>query len=148
MNVQPFLFGEGWIEVRDANDTGRDIFRRHYSNRNKNPKNLHFAGWGEKMVLLTPDAKALFVWRYKEFREDGQQGVNCAVFRNEGAGLSSDLIRLADDLADQRWPGERHFTFVKASAIASVNPGYCFKKAGWRACGMTKKGLHILERLP
>ena len=31
MNVQPFLFGEGWIEVRDGNDTARALFDRHYS---------------------------------------------------------------------------------------------------------------------
>jgi hypothetical protein len=148
MNVQPFLFGDGWIEVRDANDTARDIFRRHYSCRNKMSKSLFFAGWGHKMVLLTADAKAMFVWRYKEFREDGQEGINCAVFRNEGAGLSSDLIRAADALADARWPGERHFTFVNSQKIASSNPGYCFKAAGWRSCGITQRGLHILERLP
>jgi hypothetical protein len=148
MNVQPFLFGDGWIEVRDANDTARDIFRRHYSARNKKPKHLGFAGLGQKMVLLTADAKALFVWRYNEQRDDGQDGVNCAVFRNEGPGLSSDLIRTADALADARWPGERHFTFVNAAAVASRNPGYCFLVAGWRRCGRTKaRGYHILERV-
>lgn len=47
---------------------------------------------------MTPppqDGKALWVWR--RFKSgDGQEGLNCAVFRNEGAVLSSDLILAAD----------------------------------------------------
>jgi hypothetical protein len=31
--------------------------------------------------------------------------VNCAVFRNEGPVLSSDLILEAEELAWGRWPG-------------------------------------------
>lgn len=91
----------------------------------------------KKMVLLTPDAKALFVWR-KFISGDGQEGVNCAVFRNECAGLASDLIREADRLAWKRWPGERHYTYVNSKRIRSTNPGYCFLKAGWHRCGVTK----------
>jgi hypothetical protein len=88
------------------------------------------------------------VWR-KFLSADGQQGVNCAVFRNEGAGLSSDLIRAADALADQRWPGERHYTYVNPRAVRSTNPGFCFLQAGWRRCGITKhRKLLILEREP
>lgn len=31
MNVQPHLFGEGWLIRRDGDDTVRAIFDRHYS---------------------------------------------------------------------------------------------------------------------
>ena len=42
---------------------------------------------------------------------------------------------------------ERFFTFVNPGKVGSPNPGYCFKKAGWRHVGRTKKrGLHILEK--
>ena len=149
MNVQPFLIGTGWIEVRDGNDSGRAIFDRHYSRSSyrdsRKPK--LYVGPGEKMVLLYACARALFVWR--KFRsDDGQQGVNCAVFRNEGAGLSSHLIRNADDLAWERWPGDRHYTYVNPRAVKSHNPGYCFLMAGWRRSGVTKKRKYlILERL-
>jgi hypothetical protein len=81
-------------------------------------------------------------------RLDGQLGVNCTVFRNEGAGLSSELIREADDLAWQRWPGERHFTYVNAGKIRSSNPGYCFLRAGYQHAGRSQKGLILMERLP
>jgi hypothetical protein len=147
--VQPFLplFAEPWIAVKDGDASGRAMYRRHYSRRvyrdGRNP--ALFVGPGEKLVLLTPDARALFVWR-RFISGDGQEGVNCAVFRNEGVALSSDLIRAADAVADARWPGERHYTYVNAGKVRSSNPGCCFKAAGWRHCGMTKGNLHILER--
>ena len=145
---QPHLFGESWIAVRDGDDTARAIFQQHYSYRpyadGRRP--MLFVGPGEKLVLVWPDASALFVWR-RFISGDGQQGVNCAAFRNEGAGLSSDLIREADAIADERWPGERHYTYVNPRRVRSSNPGYCFLKAGWQRCGVTKwNRLRILER--
>ena len=148
MNVQPFLIGIGWIEVRDGNDSVRAIFERHYSRHRyadgRRPK--LFVGPGQKLVLMTACARAVFAWR-KFVSDDGQSGINCAIFRNEGAGLSSDLIRQADEIADVRWPSERHYTYVDRGSVASPNPGYCFLMAGWRRCGVTKvhKRL-ILER--
>ena len=134
---------------RMPNDTARDIFDQHYSRYHyadgRKPK--HFVGPGEKLVLITPEADALFVWR-KFISMDHQQGVNCAVFRNEGPRLSSELIRLAVDIAWQRWPGERLYTYVNAGRIRRKrDPGRCFLRAGWNYCGRTKSGLHILELL-
>jgi len=149
--LQPFLFAdETWVEVKDANDTARDIFQRHYSRYiyadGRRP--LLFAGPGEKMVLLTPDASALFVWR--KFRSlDHQVGISCTIFRNEGSVRSSDLIREAMEKAWHRWPGERLYTYVNPRKIRSSNPGCCFLKAGWRRCGITKKRKYIIfEVLP
>lgn len=100
------------------------------------------------MVLLTPDALALFVWR-KFISDDRQTGVNCAVFRNEGAGLSSDLIRAAVEMAWERWPGERLYTYIDPQKTRHKrDPGRCFLKAGWRHHGWSKGGLRILEMLP
>lgn len=145
MSIQPFLFGDRWVEIKDGNDSARAIFRNHYSARPSSTSKL-FVGPGDKCVLITPCARAMFVWR-KFLDDSGQVGVNCAVFRNEGAGLSSDLIRAADAIADARWPGERHYTYVDARMVRSTNPGCCFKFAGWRRCGETRKRrLVILER--
>lgn len=78
-----------------------------------------------------------------------QRGVNCAVFRNESATLSSELIRAAEPFARARWPrAKRWYTFVDPSKIRSVNPGCCFLLAGWHRCGKTKGGLIILEKHP
>jgi hypothetical protein len=80
---------------------------------------------------------------------DAQVGVNCAVFRNETSIRSSDLIREAEALAWQKWPGARLYTYVNPRQVRSVIPGYCFRRAGWRRCGVTKRRqLLIFERLP
>ena len=138
-----------WIVVKDGDARARDIFDRHYSRRKykdgRKPK--LFVGPGEKMVLLTPNCDALFVWR-KFIDDSGQRGINCAVFRNEGGRQSSQLVLWAEEMATQRWPGERLYTWVWDAKVKSVNPGYCFKMAGWRAIGRNKDGrLTLLEKL-
>ena len=147
MNEQPYLLAHHpWMLIRDGNPTGMAIFRRHYTAR-KNRKIFQFVGPGEKMVLITPDARALFVWR-KFISDAGESGVNCAVFRNEGSseGISSALIIAAKELAWQRWPNERLYTYVDAGKVRHKrDPGRCFIKAGFRRCGQTKDGKLIFE---
>jgi len=152
MSVIAEAFGATWLPIRDADPRGLALYRRHYSAAPRRNWSLSraFAGNGEKLVLLTPDCRALFVWRFQMVTDTipPQHGVNCAVFRNEGPRLSSDLICEAATLAWQRWPGERLYTFVNAAKVRSSNPGYCFLMAGWARCGVSKGGLLILELLP
>jgi len=143
-----------WRPAQDGDPVALGLYERHYSARQYQDgrRRRLFVGPGEKVVLVTHDGRAMFAWRRFQ-DESGQQGVNCAVFRNEGAGLSSDLIRDADAVAWTVWPGERLYTYVDAALVASPNPGYCFKAAGWRFCGRTKGGhgrrpLDILECRP
>ncbi len=148
-----------WLVSSDGDAAAFAIMSRHYSfykyadNRRSNGHNRNrflFVGPGEKLVLVTPDHKALFVWR--KFKDDsGQTGVNCAVFRNEGAFegsvLSSSLILSAEELAANKWPGERLYTYVNTRLVGG--DGVCFKRAGWRKCGRTKtRNLLILEKCP
>ncbi len=143
-----------WQIVKDGDPMAFDIMKRHYTFQEyrdgrrrlpKNPNRMLFVGPGEKIVLFH-QAGALFVWR-KFIDKSGQDGVNCAVFRNESKILSSELIKQAEEIAWKRWPGERLYTYVNAKKVKSVNPGYCFKKAGWRECGFTAaKKLIILEK--
>lgn len=149
MREQPFLIGGSlWLQVWDGNPTAAAIYDRHYSRNPAARGDPRVAGPGFKMVLLTPCVRGLFVWR-KFISKDQQEGVNCAIFRNEGAGLSSELIRAAMALAWERWPGQRLYTYVNQRKVRSTNPGCCFKKAGWRVCGVTKtRKLLVLEVLP
>lgn len=150
LTEQPFLLLDAapWVRVWDGNSTAGAIYDRHYSRNPKSVGDPRIAGPGEKIVLLTPCARALFVWR-KFISKDQQDGVNCAIFRNEGAGLSSDLILSAMDLAWARWPGARFYTYVNPRRVRSANPGFCFIKAGWRRCGVTKtRRLLVLEFAP
>lgn len=141
-------FVEGhWLPIKDGDPRGMALFRRHYSfhyYRDNRPRRL-FVGPGEKMVLMTLECNALFVWR-KFIDKSGQQGVNCAVFRNESQLQSSMLIMEAEGLAWMRWPKARLYTYVNAAAVQSANPGYCFKCAGWEVCGRTQSGLLILDK--
>ncbi len=153
--IQPTLLdsppeSEYWRAVRDANRDAFVLFTRHYTYRHSDKRKAagrKFVGPGAYIVLLSPQNDALFVWR--KFRPmDGQLGVNCAAFRNESDHRSSDMIRDAETWAWARWPGLRLWTYVNPRKVKSRNPGYCFKAAGWRFCGLTSRGLHILEKLP
>lgn len=151
LTEQPFLIGGGtWVQVRDGNTTASAIFDRHYSRNPASRGDARVAGPGEKMVLLTPCARALFVWRRFISKDPtaGRMDVNCAIFKNEGAGLSSALILEAMELAWQRWPGQRLYTYVNPRRVRSTNPGCCFMAAGWHRCGVTKtRRLLVLEAL-
>ena len=152
MREQPFLFGGSpWIQVWDGNPTAAALYDRHYSRNPGTRGDPRVAGPGEMLVLLTPCAKALFVWRQFRTKDPsaGPADVNCAIFRNEGAGLASDLIRAAMGLAWARWGPQRLYTYVNPRRVRSVNPGCCFKAAGWKKCGVTKtRALLIFEVLP
>lgn len=144
------LFDEVWIQVKDGDTACLLLFGRHYSKYHYKDgrKRNRFVGPGQRIVLVTADGKAMFVWR-KFIDASGQQGINCSVFRNESDMLSSYLINEAVKIAWKRWPGERLYTYVNASKIKSTNPGCCFKKAGWRVCGQTKaRKLLIMEKCP
>lgn len=135
-----------WYETRDGDPCARALYRRHYSCYHYKDGRLPllFMGPGEKTVLVDSLGTALFTWR-RFIDRSGQQGVNCAAFRNESDVQSSLLIREAVRVAWDRWPGVRLYTYVNAGEVRSSNPGYCFKMAGWRGCGTTKGGLLIFE---
>ena len=135
-----------WIPIKDGDARARGLYHHHYSRYvyadGRNP--MKIIGPGEYMCLLTEDSRALFVWR-KFIDASGQKGINNSIFRNEGDILSSLLIREAVEMAWQRWPGERLYTYIAPKKIRSTNPGYCYLQAGWSKCGMTGKGLIIME---
>lgn len=138
-----------WYLTKDGDRTCLALYERHYSchTYRDGRKRVLFAGPGEKIVLRTAKGDAMFVWR-KFIDRSGQQGINCAVFRNESPYLSSELIRQADAVADLVWPCRRHYSYVDPQKVRSSNPGYSFLCAGWRRCGLTKGGLLVLENRP
>src|SRR5690242_15352750 len=120
----------------------RQLADRHYSRRTVGAK--QFAYSGRKLVLRDADGLVLWVWMFPDpaMRMDGQVGYNNAIFRNESSRLSSDIILEAEIHAFDRWGPNRLYTYVDPSKIASINPGYCFKVAGWRHIGYSKSGQH------
>lgn len=140
-----------WTQINDGDERAFEIFKRHYTFRKWRPRSgkngKRMAGPGETIVLIGKELNALFIWKKQKYSQDGQTGINCAVFRNESNLLSSELLTQAEAIAMSKWPGERMFTYVNAKKIKSVNPGYCFKVNGWRQIGISKsRKLIILEK--
>jgi len=145
------LTGELWVSVKDGNRYFRWMLNRHYSARKykDNRKVRLSVGPGNKLLLMTVDGQAIFAWR--KFIDDAvpkQTGVNCAVFRNEGDYLSSNLILEAEKIAWKQWPGERLYTYVDETKLPQgKRPGYCFECAGWiRLPYRTKSGKLVFEK--
>tara|TARA_Y100000310_G_C20366338_1_gene661372 strand:+ start:291 stop:716 length:426 start_codon:yes stop_codon:yes gene_type:complete len=128
---------------------------RHYTyhaNRYARNGKKKFDLPGHTMHLIIPgprwpfEAEAAWVWWRPPFdgpRKDGYQGwTNCALFRNEGALLSSQLIREAVVMAEREWgnPIHGYDTYVWADKVLSTNPGYCYQKAGWVKGGWSQDG--------
>ena len=118
---------------------------RHYSRRKKGSK--QYAGNGSDICLRNNEGTVLFVWLLQQFRRDGQQGFNCSKFRNETLLLSSSLILEAEQFVVKAWGPGRAYTYIDPKEVKSSNPGYCFKKAGWRFAGYSSTGKHILEKV-
>ena len=75
----------------------------------------------------------------------------CSAFRNEGAHLSSELIRDAVAATLIKWPAPPlgMITFVDTSKVRRKRDfGYCYLKAGFKAVGKTKGGLLAFQMLP
>jgi hypothetical protein len=79
-------------------------------------------------------------------RMDGQVGYNNAIFRNESSRLSSDIVLEAEDAAFERWGPNRLYTYIDAEKVRSPNPGYCFKRAGWKFVRLSAGGKHLLSK--
>lgn len=141
-----------WWLTKDGDKSCLALYRRHYSAKKAyrdGRERYQFVGPGFHIVLRTARADAVFVWRdYIDDTIPKQEGIECALFRNEGQITSSNLIRQADAVADHAWPGQRHYTKVDPEEVRSSNPGYCFIMAGWKRCGETQNGKLILERRP
>jgi hypothetical protein len=140
-----------WIAVKDGDPRAVALYQRHYSARKGKIDRVRYgiSGQGESLILLTSDCRALFGWRKQIYNDDSQSGINCFVFRNEGDILSSMLIKDAMQWAFKKWGKQRLYTYIDSTKIKHKrDPGRCFIKAGFRKCGLSQKGLLILEYQP
>ncbi len=142
-----------WHLSHRADRRALPLADRHY-NRQKigSPQ---FVPPGRCMVLLTSCERALWVtsFPFAEYVKHAWAGAwVCSMFRNEGAGLSSELIR--DAVAATRAffgdpPALGMITFVDMKKTRPKrDPGYCYLKAGFVRVGETKSGLAALQLLP
>lgn len=141
-----------WRMSNRADPLGARLADRHYSRAK--PGTPQFVGNGSDIVLLAPrtgQPKALWVTKWQKYvrTEWWLDAWVCSLFRNEGAGLSSELIAEATAATRAAWgdPPPRGFvTFVNADKVKpKQHPGYCFRVAGWREVGRTAAGLVVLQ---
>jgi len=141
-----------WQPSHRADRDALALADRHY-NRQKigTPQ---FVPPGRCFVLVTACKRAVWVtsWPFAQYVKHAWAGawVN-SIFRNEGAGLSSELIRKAIAHTRSVWtpPELGIVTFVDAGKVKSKrDPGYCYLKAGFKNVGHTKGGLVALQMLP
>jgi hypothetical protein len=134
LTIPGLELAEPW-QVRNAFDPAVNALAdRHYNRQQRGSGQV--GPPGRKLVFVTHCERAVWVshWPYADLALDGLDAWRCTIFRNEGAGLSSDLIRAAMDLTAQLWsgrPAEGWITWVDRRQVRSTNPGYCFKQAGW-----------------
>ena len=130
-----------WEQTTSFDPLSRELADRHYSRQT--PGASKFVAPGRCQVLRimrAGEAKAVWVARLDGFAKHDWPGhLECAMFRNEGAGLSSELIRQAIAAGRYKYGDLPWLTFVKADAVRRKrDPGRCFIKAGFARVGMTK----------
>lgn len=139
-----------WRLSHRADERARVIADRHY-NRQK-VGSPQFVPPGRCVVLWQPHAFWVTSWPFAEYVKHAWAGawVNSA-FRNEGAGLSSTLIRQAVAHTRSIWnpPPLGIVTFVDPKKVRHKRDlGRCYRKAGFKVAGETKGGLLVLQMLP
>jgi hypothetical protein len=142
-----------WRLSHRADSQALRLADRHY-NRQKigSPQ---FVPPGRCLVLVAGrPASAVWTtsWPFGEYvRHDWPGAWVCSIFRNEGAGLSSELIREAVAATRWMWPEVPELgmvTFVNRDKVKPKrDPGYCYLKAGFEVVGETKGGLVALQLL-
>lgn len=130
-----------WQRVTKFDKRACALADRHYSRRTVGSP--QFMPPGQTVVLLTACERAVFGW-WRPAPTSGIRAMNnldgwtCTIFRNEGAGLSSELVLAAERTLlalDLGCGPDGLLTYVWDRKVRSTNPGCCFKMAGWRAAG-------------
>jgi hypothetical protein len=141
-----------WAESYRADPLGAALADRHYNRQKVGAKQFVPPG---KCFVLRAGILAVWVtsWPKAKFVQHQWAGawVN-SLFRNEGAGLSSDLIVEAVARTRGEWPNVPALgivSFVDASKVRHKrDPGRCYLRAGWTLVGTTKGGLLAFQQLP
>lgn len=146
-----------WLKAHRFHPQALELADRHYS-RGK-PGSSQFVAPGSCIVLVSSCRRALWVslWQRPEFVKHAWPGTwENKLFRNEGAGVASELIRTAVAITRAIW------TVPAGGIISMVDPkrvrpiarrgqkifGYCYLKAGFQHVGFTAGGLWVWQMAP
>jgi hypothetical protein len=144
-----------WRLSHRADREALPLADRHY-NRQK-VGSPQFVPPGRCLVLLADNALWVTSWPVADYVRHAWAGawVN-SMFRSEGAGIASTLIREAIAVTRSKWepPELGIISFVDPKHIkptmrrGSAIYGYCYLMAGFKHVGYTKGGLWAWQMLP
>lgn len=147
-----------WCRSFRADPAALPLADRHYNRQA--PGSDQFVPPGRCYCLLAADRQAVWVtsWPRAEYVQHEWAGawIN-SLFRNEGAGVASVLIRQAIAATCAVWlpPPLGIVSFVDPAEVPGVRRrgrtiyGYCYLKAGFEHVGFTKdRGLWAWQLLP
>lgn len=142
-----------WTRSHRAESRAVALADRHYSRQK--PGTDQFVKPASCAVFYAENdlGRALWVTVWQRFVKHGWPGAwECALFRNEGAGLSSALIRdavAATRAHYGRTPRAGMITFVNAECVRTKrDPGRCFIRAGFHPIACTLDRLLVLHLAP
>lgn len=146
-----------WLLSHRFDAAALPLADRHYNRRKVGSP--QFVPPGRCLVLREATGRALWVtsWPFAQYVRHAWPGawVN-SLFRSEGAGVASELIREAVAITRSIWqpPELGMITFVDSKHVPPTlrrgQPiyGYSYLKAGFRHVGFTKGGLWAWQMLP
>lgn len=149
-----------WEISHRADAFAADIADRHYSRQKVGSPQFVPPGRCFVLKAKTPTGRAYWVtsWPFAEWTKHAWAGAwLCSAFRNESAGVASELIIQAVSATRARYgkpPELGMVTFVDRERVKPTmvrgKPvwGWSFLKAGFKECGETKGGLLALQMLP
>lgn len=132
-----------WSLSHRADPHGAALADRHYNRRSVGSP--QFVPPGRCVVLVHALALWVTSWPFAEYTRHAWPGawVN-STFRNEGAGLSSELITEACAATRSTWgdpPPEGLITFIDPGKVRPKrDPGRCYRRAGFEVIGATPGG--------
>ncbi|MEI9995146.1 MAG: hypothetical protein WDM91_11165 [Rhizomicrobium sp.] len=150
-----------WTPSNRGHTPARLLADRHYSRQKVGSP--QFMPPGSCRVLVAGNSKAVFGLSFPkaEYVKHAWPGAwIVSIFRNEDAGpLASKMIRDALAVMQTEYgygapPEIGCVSFVDPKKVRGVHErgelvkGFCFKRAGFRAVGETKKGLIAWQLLP
>ena len=147
-----------WCLSTRADPAAKRLADRHYNRQN--PHAAQFVPPGSCLVLLTPDATALWVTSapIADYVQHAWAGAwVCSAFRSEGTARASDLIRAAVAATLAHYGAPPALGMVSFINRAHVRPtmvrgvptwGWTWRKAGFVDAGETKGGLLALQLRP
>jgi hypothetical protein len=143
-----------WRRVTKFDPRTAQLADGHYSRRTIGSP--QFMPPGETVILLSDDELAVFGW-WRPAPSSGLAAMNgldgwtCTIFRNTGPVLSSTLILEAERAlvaVGVTCGPDGLITYVWDAKVASKNPGYCFRCAGWARRGRSADRKKTLLQKP